>query len=164
MYRLFGSVSSGRNTKRSQNINSKDHQCETNQTLCPAIDASGQTDSQQDDDRAESRDGERVAQGIDHAEFHGDAFRRLHADHVGDRGNVIVVEAVAEAEHSCGEQGGVERGMRRQNIFRYQLRAELFSACCGEGLTNPRQLLAEHHIQNARATHAGLHAHHAGVF
>jgi hypothetical protein len=36
---------------------------------------------------------------------------------------------VAEAEHSCGEQGGVERSMRRQNIFRCQLRADLFSDC-----------------------------------
>jgi len=43
---------------------------------------------------------------------------------------VVVVEAVAKAKHGCGEQGGVERGMRRQNIFRYRLRADLFSACC----------------------------------
>jgi hypothetical protein len=44
---------------------------------------------------------------------------------------MVVIEAVAKAEHSCGEQGGIESGMRRQNIFRNRLRADLFSACCG---------------------------------
>ncbi len=36
--------------------------------------------------------------------------------------------------------------------------------CIAEWLTNPWQLFAKHDIQNASATHPGLHPHHARVF
>jgi hypothetical protein len=37
---------------------------------------------------------------------------------------------MAEAKHGCGEKGGVQSGMRRQNIFQDQLRLDLFPTCC----------------------------------
>jgi hypothetical protein len=54
-----------------------------------------------------------VAKGIEEAETHAFAPGALDAGDVGDGGEVIVIEAVAEAEQGAGEEGEFEsRGHR----------------------------------------------------
>ena len=64
----------------------------------------------EDDGGAEQRDSKRVAESVEQAELHAFAPVALDAGDVGDGGEVIVVEAVAEAEEEAGEKCELERG------------------------------------------------------
>ena len=92
-----------------EDVNAEDEEGEADEALGPAIDADGEIDSEEDDDEAEGGNHDGVAEGVDHAETHGGAARLLDADDVGDGGDVVVVEAVAEAEQGSGEECEIER-------------------------------------------------------
>ena len=64
----------------------------------------------EDDGGAENGDGEGVAESVEEAEAHAFAPGALDAGDVGDGGEVVVVEAVAQAEESTGEKSEFERG------------------------------------------------------
>lgn len=107
----FGERVVGLQDEGSEDVDAEDEQGEADETLGPAVDSGGQADAEKNDDGAESGDGEGVAEGVDHAEPEGGAPGRLDADDVGDGGDVVVIEAVAKAEHGCGEERDVERGV-----------------------------------------------------
>ena len=63
---------------------------------------------QQNDGGAEESHGEGVAEGVEKAETHAFAPGALDAGDVGDGGEVVVVEAVAQAEQGAGEESEFE--------------------------------------------------------
>ena len=65
---------------------------------------------EEDDGGAEEGDGEGVAEGVEEAEAHTLAPAALDAGDVCDRGEVVVVEAMAKTEQGAGEQGELELG------------------------------------------------------
>ena len=68
----------------------------------------GEADVKEDDGGSEDGDGEGVAEGVEEAETHAFSPGALDAGDVGDGGEVVVVEAVAEAEEGAGEEGEFE--------------------------------------------------------
>jgi len=89
-----------------------------------AVDAGGKIDAEENDDAAEESYGKGVSERVGHAETHRCSFRMLDADDIRDCGDVVVVEAVAEAEQGCGEEGEIEGAMHTDDLFgALQLRA-----------------------------------------
>jgi len=109
---VFGQVT-GLEDEGAEDVDAEEEEGEADEALGPAIDASRQIDSEEDDDEAEGGDHDGVAEGVDHAKTHSGVARLLDADDVGDGGDVIVVEAVAEAEQGSGEEREIERVVHR---------------------------------------------------
>lgn len=79
------------------------------ETLADGVHAGGQGEMEGDDGDAEDGDGEGVAEGVEQAEAHAFAPAALDAGDVGDGGEVIVVEAMAQAEQSAGDESQLKR-------------------------------------------------------
>ena len=74
---------------------------------------------QKDDGDPEDGDGEGVTEGVEEAEAHAFAPVALNAGDVRDGGEVVVVEAVAQAEQGAGEEGeleGVRHGQSKGTV------------------------------------------------
>ena len=93
-----------------EDVDGEDDEGRADETFAYDVHVAGQPDVKEDDSGAEDGDGEGVAEGVEEAEAHAFFPGALDAGDVGDGGQVVVVEAVTEAEEGAGEEGEFERG------------------------------------------------------
>ncbi len=96
---------------------------ETDEALAPVIKALGQAEVELKNGDAESCYGEGVAKGVGHAEAQSAAPIALHGGDVRDGGEVIVIEAMAQAQQQAGAQRGVEFPVARERYHEIQYSA-----------------------------------------
>lgn len=84
--------------KRAEDVGAEEEKGDSYEPLGPAVDAGGEVNAEDYDDRAEQRYGDCVSESIGHTQPHGGSFRVLDADHVGNRRDVVVVETMAKAQ------------------------------------------------------------------
>ena len=94
--------------ERAQHVEREHDEGQPDQALGPAIHAARKRELEADDDRAQHGYGSSVSQGVHQAEPHGSRGTCLDAGDVGDGGDVVVVEAVAEAEDRARKQDDIE--------------------------------------------------------
>ncbi len=90
-------------------VEREDDEGEADEALRPGVQPMRQGELKQDDDGSEQGDHGGVPGGVEKAEAHGGGGLLLDAGDVGDGRDVIVVEAVPEAENGAGEQRDFER-------------------------------------------------------
>lgn len=88
--------------------NTEHDEGEADEALGPVIEALGQTHVQLKNGDAECGHGKSVAEGVGHAQAQAGAPVALHGCDVGDGGEVIVIEAMAQAQEQAGGQRGIE--------------------------------------------------------
>ncbi len=93
-----------------KDVDGQDDEGGSDEALADGVHVVRKGEVKEDDGSAEESDGEGVAEGVEEAETHSFAPGALDAGDVGDGGEVVVVEAVAEAEEGAGEEGEFERG------------------------------------------------------
>lgn len=108
--------SRGFGEKRTEDVDAKEEQGESDQVLGPAIDAGWKVDAEDDDDGTEERYGERMSKSIGHAQPHGGPFRVLDADDIGDCCDVVVVEAVAKAKQGGCKEGEIQGVVHEREV------------------------------------------------
>ena len=84
--------------KRSQNVDAKDQQSQSHQSLGDPIDAMRQRELKDDDGAAQHTHHCRVSQRVEQTKPHTAPATGLHTGDVGDGGNVVIVESVTEAK------------------------------------------------------------------
>ncbi|MCU1224367.1 MAG: hypothetical protein JWQ42_2460 [Edaphobacter sp.] len=93
-----------------EDIDGEEDEGRSDEALADGVHVRREAEVEEDDGGAEDGDGEGVAEGVEEAEAHGVAPVALDAGDVGDGGEVVVVEAVAETKEGAGDQGEFERG------------------------------------------------------
>src|SRR6185312_8025339 len=93
-----------------ENVDGEDNKSGADQALADGVHVRRKGEMEEDDSGAEDGDGERVAEGIQQTELHAFAPVTLNAGDIGDRGQMVVVEAVAKAKEKTGDKCKLKRG------------------------------------------------------
>src|SRR5690348_15710331 len=81
--------------QRSENVDSQNHQCQTNQTFCDVVDAARKRElikrirMEEHNQDAQHRYCDSVSRGIEQPKPHCSSRVHLHACDIGDSGNVV---------------------------------------------------------------------------
>ncbi len=94
--------------KADEDVDGEDDEGGSDEALADGVHVVREGEVKEDDGGAEKSDGEGVAEGVEKAETHAFAPSALDAGDVGDGGEVVVVEAVAQAEQGAGEESEFE--------------------------------------------------------
>ena len=86
----------------------EDDERKADEALGPVIESFGQSHMQLQDSNTEGGDGEGMAECVGHPEAQAAPPVALDGGDVRDGGEVIVVEAVPEAQHKAGTESGIE--------------------------------------------------------
>ena len=106
-----------RTPQREQDIDREDDQGRADETLAHGLNAGWNGKMKRDDGDAEGGHRERVSESVEQAETHALAPAAPHTGDVRDSGEVVVVEAVAQAQ----QQAGDEREFKRRGHRRYRV-------------------------------------------
>ena len=99
-----------------EDVDGEDDEGGSDEALADGVHVVRKGEVKEDDGGAEESDGERVAESVEEAEAHSFSPGALDAGDVGDGGEVVIVETVAEAEEGAGEEGEFERGGHRCSL------------------------------------------------
>lgn len=97
-----------------ENVDAESDESGSDESLADGVHVLGEADVEEDDGGSEDGDGEGVAECIEEAEAHAFAPGALDGGDVGDGGEVVVVEAMTEAEEGAGEESEFEA---RRHVF-----------------------------------------------
>ena len=87
-----------------EDVGGEDDEGGADEAFADGVEVGGDGEMEEDDGGAEEGDGEGVAEGVEEAEAHALTPVGLDVGDVGDGGEVVVVEAVAQPEESAGEE------------------------------------------------------------
>jgi len=93
-----------------EDVDSEDDEGRSDETLADGVHVRRKAEVKEDDGGSEDGDGKGVAKGVEEAEAHGVAPVALDTCDVGDGGEMVVVEAVAETKEGAGDESEFERG------------------------------------------------------
>jgi len=97
-----------------ENVDAESDESGSDESLSDGVHVLGEADVEEDDGGSEDGDGEGVTEGVEEAEAHAFSPGALDGGDVGDCSQVVVVEAVTEAEEGAGEEGEFEA---RRHVF-----------------------------------------------
>lgn len=103
--------------------NAEQDESEAYEPLAPVVKALGQAKVELEDGYAEDGDGEGVAEGVGDAEAQTAAPVALYGGDVRDGREVIVVEAVAQAQQEAGAERGIEFPVARELYHEFEYNA-----------------------------------------
>ncbi len=102
-----------------ENVDGEDDEGGTDQPLADGVHMRWKGKMKEDDSRTENGDGERVAEGIEQAKPHAFAPVALNAGDIGDCGQMVVVESVAQAKEKTGDKCKLKRGRHAGSKVRF---------------------------------------------
>ncbi len=96
--------------KADEDVDGEDDECGSDEALADGVEMGREAKVEEDDCGSEDSDREGMTESVEEAKAHAFTPGALDAGDVSDSGEMVVVEAVAQAEKGAGEQGEFERG------------------------------------------------------
>ena len=109
--------------EHNENVDGENDEGSSDQALADSVHVRREGEVKEDDGGAEDGDGEGVAESIEQAKSHAFAPVALNAGDIGDRGQMIVVESVAQAKEKTGDECKLKRGRHAGSKVRFRAAA-----------------------------------------